>query len=56
MSYERVGRGLYKGSCPNCGGTITENRLSLGLPCEKCLPKVSKEDLEPETIYKALVE
>ncbi|MDM7275062.1 MAG: reverse gyrase [Thermoprotei archaeon] len=56
MGYERVGRGLYKGSCPNCGGTITENRLSLGLPCEECLPVVSKKSLEPETIYKALIE
>ncbi len=53
--YESLGRGLYRGSCPNCGGLNTENRLSLGLPCEKCLPKVPKS-LKPEAVYKALVE
>ncbi|MFN4132168.1 MAG: hypothetical protein ACK4GE_03705, partial [Caldimicrobium sp.] len=23
--------------CPNCGGIISDERLSKGLPCEKCL-------------------
>jgi reverse gyrase len=29
---------VYKNLCPNCGGEITSERLSKGLPCEKCLP------------------
>ncbi len=24
--------------CPNCGGEVSDERLSLGLPCERCLP------------------
>jgi reverse gyrase len=38
-----VGRGIYRWSCPNCGGPNTEARLARGLPCEKCLPHPSKE-------------
>ncbi len=30
---------LFEGLCPNCGGSITADRLSRGLPCERCLPK-----------------
>jgi reverse gyrase len=29
---------VYKNLCPNCGGEITSERLSKGLPCKKCLP------------------
>jgi len=29
---------VYKNLCPNCGGMISSERLSKGLPCEKCLP------------------
>jgi len=29
---------VYKNLCPNCGGNITSERLSKGLPCEVCLP------------------
>ncbi len=25
--------------CPNCGGIISDERLKLGLPCERCLPE-----------------
>ncbi len=30
---------LFKKLCPNCGGDISSERLELGLPCEKCMPK-----------------
>ncbi len=29
---------VYKNLCPNCGGNISSERLSKGLPCENCLP------------------
>ncbi len=29
---------MYRNACPNCGGTITSDRLLLGLPCHRCLP------------------
>jgi reverse gyrase len=33
--------------CPNCGGLISDERLSKGLPCEKCLPEdVTYRDIE----------
>jgi reverse gyrase len=35
---------VYKNLCPNCGGMISSERLSKGLPCEKCLPN-EKEKL-----------
>ncbi|MEQ9714924.1 MAG: reverse gyrase [Candidatus Asgardarchaeum sp.] len=28
----------FVGMCPNCGGDIYDDRLSLGLPCRNCLP------------------
>ncbi|QID34154.1 reverse gyrase [Pampinifervens florentissimum] len=31
---------LFKNLCPNCGGDISSERLGLGLPCERCMPKV----------------
>ncbi len=30
---------VFEKLCPNCGGDITAERLSKGLPCERCLPK-----------------
>lgn len=33
---------IYNNSCPACGGSIDSYRLSLGLPCRKCLSKVDK--------------
>ena len=51
-----IGRSLYRRACPNCGGTISEARLNLGLPCERCMPKVGGEGASVEDIYKALVE
>lgn len=28
--------------CPNCGGEIEDERLILGLPCERCLPEAGE--------------
>jgi len=30
----------YESLCPACGGDIDSHRLSMGLPCRTCLPKV----------------
>ncbi len=30
---------LVARACPNCGGTISDERLARGLPCSKCLPQ-----------------
>lgn len=35
---------IYRDSCPACHGPIDSHRLSLGLPCRECLPRV------PETL------
>lgn len=32
----------YISMCPNCGGDITSDRLSLGFPCDKCVPEIPK--------------
>ncbi|WP_338601736.1 reverse gyrase [Sulfolobus tengchongensis] len=37
---------VYKNSCPNCGGDISASRLLNGLPCESCLPYLTKLDNE----------
>ncbi|RLE95452.1 MAG: reverse gyrase, partial [Thermoprotei archaeon] len=29
--------------CPNCGGTISDERLELKLPCKQCLPEVPEK-------------
>ncbi|RLG91501.1 MAG: reverse gyrase, partial [Candidatus Hecatellales archaeon] len=29
---------FFKGMCPNCEGEISDLRLSMGIPCNKCLP------------------
>ena len=50
---ESWGRGSYRLACPNCGGTITEDRLARGLPCERCLAK-PPENPTIENIYEAL--
>ncbi len=34
---------LFKNLCPNCGGDISSERLELGLPCEKCMPKYERD-------------
>lgn len=34
---------LVRGQCPNCGGTISDERLTSGLACENCLPTIPQE-------------
>ncbi len=36
---------LIAHACPNCGGTISDERLIKGLPCFHCLPKPTEEDI-----------
>jgi len=48
-------RALYLGLCPNCGGTISDERLSSGNLCEKCLPE-PLENPSAERIARALEE
>ncbi len=43
----------YKWSCPNCGGTISADRLEKGLPCSNCLPNIPK-DINIKNITKVL--
>ncbi len=33
-------KAIFKRLCPNCNKSISDERLSLGLPCSKCLKKV----------------
>lgn len=51
-----IGRSVYRRSCPNCGGSISEARLNMGLPCERCMPKAVEGDVSLESVYKALLE
>lgn len=30
---------IIERGCPNCGGSVSDERLSKGLPCSRCLPK-----------------
>lgn len=41
---------IFKFQCPNCDGNITDLRLKLGIPCDKCIP------LEDEEILKQIRE
>jgi len=34
---------LIERGCPNCGGTISSDRLEKALPCSKCLPKPEED-------------
>ncbi|NPA41304.1 MAG: reverse gyrase [Aquificae bacterium] len=34
---------IIERGCPNCGGAISDDRLSKGLPCSKCLPRPQGE-------------
>ena len=39
-------KAIFENLCPNCGGDISSERLSKGLPCEKCLPdEVKREEV-----------
>ncbi len=35
---------IFLSICPNCGGEITSDRLTLGLPCDACLPYIPKDN------------
>jgi len=37
---------VYRSMCPNCGGSISASRLSLGLPCASCYPREAPADVE----------
>jgi len=50
---------IYRGLCPNCHGEITDSRLRLRLPCNKCLPIIPSEfdgDLEDYLKIKKILE
>ena len=36
-------KALFEHACPNCEGRISDERLLMGVPCEKCLPLNNKE-------------
>ena len=36
-------KALFEHACPNCEGRISDERLLIGVPCEKCLPLNNKE-------------
>ena len=48
-------RAILRGLCPNCGGDISDERLELGLPCERCLPKIDEELLESTNFHERLL-
>ncbi|MEM2795371.1 MAG: reverse gyrase, partial [Thermofilaceae archaeon] len=37
---------IVRNQCPSCGGSIPDERLSMGLPCEKCLQDIDLRILE----------
>ncbi|GAB6148028.1 reverse gyrase [Stetteria hydrogenophila] len=43
----------YRGACPNCGGKISAERLSKGLPCSACLPEPPRS-ASVESVARAL--
>jgi len=47
--------GIYSGSCPNCGGVISDSRLRSSLPCTTCLP-IFKKDISLSNLIKLLEE
>ncbi|MCE4602460.1 MAG: reverse gyrase [Desulfurococcales archaeon] len=49
-----LGRGVYRHSCPNCGGATSEARLtSLGV-CERCIPPGMEPSGGMDEVYRAL--
>ena len=36
-------KAIFSKLCPNCGGDISSERLTKGLPCERCLPVVEHD-------------
>ena len=45
---------VYLKSCPNCGGAISDSRLSAGLPCGSCIPRSYLGLLGRETTYSVM--
>ncbi len=46
-----MGRGIYKGLCLSCGGSVEDSLLLLGVPlCSKCLPKIVGSTLASELL------
>lgn len=37
-----LGLFLLAHGCPNCGGSVTDERLAAGLPCSNCLPQAEE--------------
>ena len=35
-------KSVFIGLCPNCGGDIASERLELGFPCQRCMPKIGE--------------
>ena len=48
-------RAILRKLCPNCGGDISDERLELSLPCEKCLPEIEDKILKQQSFYDRLV-
>lgn len=48
--------GIYSGSCPNCGGMISDFRLRNSLPCTTCLPTVKGKSINLRDLIKLLEE
>ena len=44
---------LYRSTCPNCGGLISDYRLKRKLPCNKCLPEDAVRSVR--SVYDSLV-
>jgi len=44
-------KALFERSCPNCGASISDDRLNLGLPCSKCFPFEEKKSAEEIAEY-----
>ncbi|MEM4717340.1 MAG: reverse gyrase [Desulfurococcaceae archaeon] len=40
---------IYRHACPNCNGSISDLRLLLKLPCEKCLPDEALMEIVAKT-------
>jgi len=51
---EGVGRGVYRHSCPNCGGPASEERLTGIGVCDRCIPPGVDPGGDVESVYTAL--
>ncbi len=51
---QAVGRGIYRHSCPNCGGPTSEYRFSTIGVCEKCIPPGVEPGQGMDEVYNSL--